>query len=390
VLNETIFDWLTSEGVFWRNFEHFYCFLRFFERYTFDSENVVSFDDPVKGFKALAKSGNLPAVSFIEPHYVDYPPDSFCDEPPSDIRNSQKFIRDVVETVVASPTWDKTLMILSYDEHGGFYDHVPPPKAVPVVPGMLQTTGIRVPCFVISPWIKGGSVFGSDTLHFDHTSILKTIVRRFMSSNPPYMGARYAAAHDLSEILDTQIRPGPFRPFIPYTLVYAASKMCLDVQNASLSADAPIVQLSPNPNDLAQHFRFEDAGNGFFYIRTLASLYVTANATAGGSAGSGVNVGIKQDFKYAPGSVGPQNPDLQRWTFASSTLTAFDPINYTISCAAVPGKVLQPLNGGTASGIAVVLANPAAHSPRAMPNPWNVTSPLLPSGSPVDRSPGES
>ncbi len=108
--------------------------------------------------------GTCPSVSFIEPHYVDYPPNSFCDEPPSDIRNSQPFIRDLVEAVVAGPNWDKTLLLITYDEHGGFFDHVPPPNAVPVAPGMLQTTGVRVPSFVVSPWIKAGAVFGSDEL----------------------------------------------------------------------------------------------------------------------------------------------------------------------------------------------------------------------------------
>jgi len=111
-----------------------------------------------------------------------------------------------VETVVASPKWDKTLLIITYDEHGGFYDHVPPPNAVPVAPGMLQTTGVRVPCFIISPWVKAGGVIGSHTLHFDHTSILKTIARRFMSNNPPFMGARYAAAKDLSSVLGNALR----------------------------------------------------------------------------------------------------------------------------------------------------------------------------------------
>ena len=398
MLNDTIFDWLKSESVSWINFEHFYCFLRFFERYTFDSENVVSFDDPVKGFKALAKSGNLPAVSFIEPHYVDYPPDSFCDEPPSDIRNSQKFIRDLVETVVASPNWDKTLMILTYDEHGGFYDHVPPPSAVPVVPGMLRTTGIRVPCFVISPWIKGGSVFGSDTLHFDHTSILKTIVRRFMSSNPPYMGARYAAAHDLSEILDTQIRPGPFRPFIPYTLVYVASNMCLGVQNASLSAGTPIVQLSPNPNDLAQDFRFEDAGNGFFYIRTLSNLYVTVpsgdlgggGAATDAGAGSGSSntantpgSGVIQDVKYPPlqieSSVKPR-PALQMWKLTSASLSPRDVDLYVISNQAYPTVVLQPANPSQSQSLIVLGPANGGGSGTHTQKSWKVTSPLFSDG----------
>jgi len=90
VLTDTIFEHLDEHKVSWKNFEHFYSFLRFFERHTFDSDNVVSFNDPLKGFAALAQSGNLPSVSFVEPHYVDYPPDSFCDEPPSDIQEQSE------------------------------------------------------------------------------------------------------------------------------------------------------------------------------------------------------------------------------------------------------------------------------------------------------------
>ena len=267
VFTDTVFDHLSDRGVSWRYFEHAYSFLRFFERHTFDAENLVSFDDPVHGFAALAKAGNLPSVSFVDPHYVDYP-DSFCDEPPSDIRRSQKFIRDLVETVVSSPKWDSTLLIITYDEHGGFYDHVPPMPAVKVSNEMLETTGLRVPAFVISPWVKAGGVFGSDSLHFDHTSILKTIARRFMGKKPPYMGAMYEAANDLSEVLESQIRPNQFRPFIPYTCVCDASKLCLDVQSGSMAIGLP-VQFSPNGSE-AQSFRFEDAGDGFFYIPHLA------------------------------------------------------------------------------------------------------------------------
>ncbi|MDI3465271.1 MAG: Phospholipase C [Nitrospira sp.] len=383
VFTDTIFDHLTDRGVSWTLFEHYYSFLRFFERHTFDSEHIVSFTDPVKGFAALAKSGTLPSVSFIEPHYMDYPPGSFCDEAPSDIRNSQKFIRDLVETVVSSPKWDKTLLIITYDEHGGFYDHVPPRPAVKVSEEMLDTTGVRVPCFVISPWVKGGTVFGSDALHFDHTSILKTIARRFLSTNPPYMGARYAAAHDLSEVLERQIRPGPFRPFLPYTLVCSASNMGLDVQSSSVSIGAPLCQLAPNatnPNP-AQDFRFEDAGDGLFYLRTFAGLYVTVDAPTGAPAGAGGTLTLKQDRKYEPGSGASRHPDLQKWKFMSSTIVATKPDEYTISCAAVPGKVLQPEQGSTASGASVVLGDPeVTHSPVVIPNPWTVTSRLLPSG----------
>ena len=280
---------------------------------------------------------------------------------------------------MASPKWDKTLLIVTYDEHGGFYDHVPPVPAAKVSPEMLPTTGVRVPCFVVSPWVKGGAVFGSDAMHFDHTSILKTISRRFMSRNPPYMGARYAAAHDISEILEPQIRPEQFRPFIPYTLACVATKINLDVPGASTAAGTDLWQHTPSGTD-AQNFRFEDAGDGFVYIRTVAGLYVTANVPSGVATAHEGTLKIKQDLKYPPGSKGAQDPNLQRWRFASSAISVVNPTNYTISCPAIPGKVLQPFDGGVTSGTAVVLADPTTHSPTTIPNPWEVISPLLPSG----------
>jgi hypothetical protein len=155
--------------------------------------------------------------------------------------------------------------------------------------------------------------------------------------------------------------------------------MCLDVQNGSLAIGALMVQLSPSATDPAQSFRFEDAGNGFFYIRTLAGLYATVSEATGVASSAGGTFGLKQDRKYAAGSVGANNPDLQRWKFASSSITVINADNYAISCAAIPGKVLQPAGGSTASGAAVVLGDPAvSHSPMLTPNPWSVTSPLLP------------
>ena len=371
-ISETIFEHLTHAEVSWRCFEHSYSFIRRFEQYTFDSEHVVSYDDPEQGFRALAASGNLPAVSFIEPHYVDYPPDSFCDEPPSDIRNSQPFIRDLVEAVVAGPDWDSTLLLITYDEHGGFFDHVPPPYAVPVAPGMLQTTGVRVPAFVVSPWMEAGSVFGSDDLHFDHTSILKTISRRFLGDDFPYLGARYAAAHDLSEVLTERRRQDQFRPFIPYTVVYAASRMALDVQAGSDAAGTPLWQYTPNGTD-AQSFRFEDAGNGFVRIRTLAGLYLTAAPAAPGSRSP---IGLTQERKVT----GDAQAKRQKWKLTSTAVDVLHAAVHTISCAAHPGKVLEPADDSPASGVGVVLASPGHHGPTQPANPWIVTSPRLPSG----------
>ena len=106
------------------------------------------------------------------------------------------------------PLWSKTLLVITYDEHGGFFDHVPPPPA-PAVSG-IDRYGPRVPAFVISPWVERGKA--SDVV-FDHTSILKTIARRFLSARPPDLGERMAEAKDLSMVLRSTARQD--RPNIP-------------------------------------------------------------------------------------------------------------------------------------------------------------------------------
>jgi Ricin-type beta-trefoil lectin domain-like len=198
--------------------------------------------------------------------------------------------------------------------------------------------------------------------------------------NNPFGYGRYPhLKSDHRNILRFNQIPGAvFRLFIPYTLVCGASKMCLDVQSASLDVGAPLWQCSPNGTD-AQSFRFEDAGNGFFYIRTLAGMYVTANPPRRIDRGPKGTGHIKQDVKYEASPMVPKSPDLQRWKLTSSSIVAINQSSYTISCAAYPGKVLQPAGGSTASGVAVVLGDPATtHSPMVIPNSWSVTSPLLP------------
>jgi phospholipase C len=214
VFTKTIFDHLTDHGVSWHYYEHRYCFLRLFEGYTFDDNTyIVDANDPVKGFFASARAGTLPSVSFIDPNFIDEPDGQDNDDgAPANIANGQHLIWHVVDTLVHSPKWNKTLLVITYDEHGGFYDHVNPllfqAKAKPV--SGIGYYGVRVPTFVISPWVDQGKV-SNDV--FDHTSIAKTIARRFMSANPPDMGERMAAANDLSVVLRSTARQD--RPNIP-------------------------------------------------------------------------------------------------------------------------------------------------------------------------------
>jgi phospholipase C len=409
LFTDTIFDHLSERGVSWRYFEHSPCQLRLFERHTFDSQNVVSFNDPEFGFANLALSGALPSVSFIDPHFKDFPPNGFCDEPPSDIRNSQKFIDDLVGVVRASKNWEKTLLIITYDEHGGFYDHVPPPDAAQVSPELPKTTGLRVPTFFISPWIKRGAVYGhdgtvtkppvnenelarpgilNDSLHFDHTSILKTIARRFLSQNPPYMGARYAAAHDLSEVLSSEMEKNTdqFLPFVPYTLDYENIKMNLNIHNGDRSLHVLLSTSPANPANVPdyQKFKFEDAGDGFVYIRTFAGLFVTVvlSGKPFRNPGNAAPVfAVEQNLKFPFGSAGSRDPNLQRWKMVpDNNVLAFD-TGFIAYSAAFPDLVLQVENGAAgATAPAVILSVPTPPTNSfAKPNQWKVTSPLIPS-----------
>ena len=111
-------------------------------------------------FYADAAAGNLPAFSLVEPDYQKQ-----SEENPQDVQFGDQFVSKVVTAVMSSPNWSKTMLIWTYDEHGGYYDHVPPPAAVPPddvppalkagdPPGGFDRYGFRVPCAVVSPYAR--------------------------------------------------------------------------------------------------------------------------------------------------------------------------------------------------------------------------------------------
>ena len=167
-----------------------------------------------RSFLQRAAAGDLPAVSWIDPNFVDLsfgPEGSNDDHPPSDLRAGQQLVLDAFHAVVRSPAWPKTLLIITYDEHGGFYDHVPPPEAEDdAADPAFHRLGPRVPAIVVSPFVGTATV--SKTV-FDHTSIIKTILARFCRSpdgRVPDMGARVRAAEHLGGLLsETQPRKAP-------------------------------------------------------------------------------------------------------------------------------------------------------------------------------------
>jgi phospholipase C len=225
----TIFDHLTAAGISWVYYEQDLAFLRYYNRYRLDDTHVIPFHDEREGFFARARSGTLPSVTFIDPNFVDVPPlrTANDDHPPANICSGQEMMACIYDTLIRSPQWGKTLFVITYDEHGGFYDHVPPPgiSATPSIaklhPNGPSFLGVRVPTFVISPWVGAGDV--SHTI-FDHTSLAKTILLRFLRDKMPDMGPRVSQAAHLG-ILLTNDKPRlevprrgtgcPPRPFLP-------------------------------------------------------------------------------------------------------------------------------------------------------------------------------
>ena len=150
------------------------------------------------GFIGDALAGALPPVSWIDPHFFEND-----DHPPADIRAGQALVAQVYQALSRGPAWARTLLVISYDEHGGFFDHVPPPAAIDDDPAFRQY-GVRVPMLLVSPLIAAGSV---SHRVYDHTSIIKTILQRFCRAadgSLPDMGARVAAASGLGEVLTLQ------------------------------------------------------------------------------------------------------------------------------------------------------------------------------------------
>jgi phospholipase C len=153
-------------------------------------------------------AGKLPAVSWIDPRFKDLRvlgPNSNDDHPPSDVLAGQDLVLTIYHALSASPQWAKTLMIVTYDEHGGLYDHVAPPAAVDD-DHEFQRLGVRVPALVVSPLVAAKSsstgLLGAD-FHFDHTSIIKTILTRFCNAGGqiPALTARVGAANHLGHLL---------------------------------------------------------------------------------------------------------------------------------------------------------------------------------------------
>jgi len=163
---------------------------------------------PLAQFTLDCAAGTLPAVSFIDPRFLDEGSGSSGDDHPhADIRVGQAFLNSVYHSITTSPNWGRTALVVNYDEWGGFYDHVAPTTAPDARPDLgTGLRGFRVPCLLISPRARRGYV---DHNVYDHTSVLKMIEWRF---GLPALTARDAAANNLANALDFRSSPNLLAP----------------------------------------------------------------------------------------------------------------------------------------------------------------------------------
>lgn len=177
---------------------------------------------PYAEFLSDCSSGKLPSVSFVDPRFTDESSGTSGDDHPhADIRSGELFLAEVYNAVTKSPNWANTMLVVNYDEWGGFYDHVPPQTAPDSNPDTAQR-GFRVPSMVISPRARRQYV-AHDT--YDHTSVLKAIEWRW-GLQP--LTPRDNAARNIAEVLDFQSAPNLAAPtyLVP---PYAAGPACSPV-----------------------------------------------------------------------------------------------------------------------------------------------------------------
>ena len=182
-------------------------------------------------FARDAAAGDLADFSFVEPAFMDIPGLPATDQHPAhDVRDGERMIKGVYEALRGSPLWNESAMLLTWDEHGGFYDSVPPPTSVPSpdglpcsgckYPGSFNFTrlGVRVPMLVVSPWATASvAPPAPQGSYYDHSSLPATLREACPAAFPQPLSARAAAAQSLAALWEGTQLPGP-RADTPATL----------------------------------------------------------------------------------------------------------------------------------------------------------------------------
>jgi phospholipase C len=214
----TIWDRLAAAGVSGRYYFSDVPFLALW------GDKYLPISRPYAAFLLEAATGLLPAVSVIDPRFLDEGSGTSGDDHPhADIRVGDAFLSQTFRAVASGPKWANTVFIVTYDEWGGFFDHVAPPRSVaanavdpPDASGNVLL-GMRVPTVIASPWTRAGSQPRISSELFDHTSILKLIEWRW---NLPPLTPRDAPTSNIANLVSALdlAHPNPSVPNLPLLL----------------------------------------------------------------------------------------------------------------------------------------------------------------------------
>ncbi len=204
-----IFQQLEARGINWRMYQSDVPTpLGLYPRY---AGRRLSRIKPIDQFFTDLAAGDLPPIVYLEPQFFQGVEQS-DEHPPANPQFGQAFVHQVVSALMDSPIWERSAFVLTYDEHGGFYDHVVPPAACPpdatapeLTPsdaaGGFDQLGFRVPLVVVSPYAKAGYVSDRVT---DLTSVLRLVQTRWLL---PALTARDANAWPLLDMFDFDAPP---------------------------------------------------------------------------------------------------------------------------------------------------------------------------------------
>jgi phospholipase C len=239
----TLFDRLNEQAVHWKVYFHDIPQTCVFNGQR-EPHNVARYfyiDEFYKDARGL--ESDFPAYCLIEPDFMGYGQND--DHPPHDVMRAEKLIADVYNAIRANDAlWDSTLLVVVFDEHGGFYDHVVPPEAPP--PDNAQPSeytfdqfGVRVPAILVSPWVERGVVH----TQFDHTSLLKYLSDKWLLGS---LGRRTAAANSIGIALEQTRRDCELRriELTPTQLVPPDPKAEEEAFGASSSHQVALAKLA--------------------------------------------------------------------------------------------------------------------------------------------------
>jgi phospholipase C len=168
-----------------------------------DAATVARIED----FFRDARAGNLPQLAIVDPDFL-----SNDGHPIHDLALSEVFLGAIYRAMAASPQWSRSLLVINYDEHGGFFDHVPPPQIADERPEFRQL-GFRVPAVVVGPTVWQGRVVSTV---FDHVSVAATMRTRFGMRS---LGMRMDGSNDLASCIDPALVAAPAAPPRTFPLV---------------------------------------------------------------------------------------------------------------------------------------------------------------------------